>query len=106
MCNPYPKNCCLGMEQQYLEPVRQNEPLGQIRIKIPRADIGGKTGKTAVLPGFCKTERGRGSGGAPPRRVIEVLFAFVGLPYFMIQVQINQCSFSYIFIFVTSALKI
>ena len=30
-----------------------------------RGAIGGKTGKTAVLPGFCKIERG-GSGGAPP----------------------------------------
>ena len=37
---------------------------------------------------------------------IEVLFAFIELPYSMIPVQINQCSFSYIFIFVTSALKI
>ena len=27
--------------------------------------IGGKTGKTVVLPGFCKIERGGGSGGAP-----------------------------------------
>jgi hypothetical protein len=26
--------------------------------------VGGKTGKTAVLPRFCKI--GRGSGGAPP----------------------------------------
>ena len=26
--------------------------------------MGGKTGKTPVLPGFCKIERG--SGGTPP----------------------------------------
>ena len=30
-----------------------------------RGAIGGKTGKTAVLPGFCKIERGGGSGGVP-----------------------------------------
>jgi hypothetical protein len=30
-----------------------------------RVAIGGKTGKTAVLPGFCKIERG-GRSGAPP----------------------------------------
>ena len=28
--------------------------------------VGGKTGKTAVLPRFCKIGRGGGSGGAPP----------------------------------------
>ena len=28
--------------------------------------VGGKTGKTTVLPGFCKIERGGGSGGALP----------------------------------------
>ena len=27
--------------------------------------IGGKTGKTAVLPGFFEIERGNGSGGGP-----------------------------------------
>ena len=31
-----------------------------------RGAIGGKTGKTAVLPGFCQIERGGGSGGMPP----------------------------------------
>ena len=30
-----------------------------------RRSVGGKTGKTAVLPGFCKIEHGGGSGGAP-----------------------------------------
>ena len=30
----------------------------------PSGAVGGKTGKTAVLPRFCKIERG--SGGAPP----------------------------------------
>ena len=28
--------------------------------------VGGKTGKTAVLPRFCKIGRGGGRGGAPP----------------------------------------
>ena len=28
-----------------------------------RGAIGGKTGKTAVLPGFCKIERGGGGAG-------------------------------------------
>ena len=32
---------------------------------LSRGAIGGKTGKTAVLPGFCKIEHGN-SGGAPP----------------------------------------
>ena len=27
--------------------------------------VGSKTGKTSVLPGFSKIERGGGSGGAP-----------------------------------------
>ena len=27
--------------------------------------VGGKTGKTSVLPGFSKIERGGSSGGAP-----------------------------------------
>ena len=34
-----------------------------------RGAIGGKTGKTAILPGFCQIER----GGAPLRHVIGVL---------------------------------
>ena len=34
-----------------------------------RGAIRGKTGKTAVLPGFCQIER----GGVPPRHVIGVL---------------------------------
>ena len=29
---------------------------------VPRGPIGGKTGKTAVLPGFCKIECGSGRG--------------------------------------------
>ena len=33
-----------------------------MNIRISGA-VGGKTGKTAVVPGFCKIERG---GGAPP----------------------------------------
>ena len=40
-----------------------------------RGAIGGKTGKTLVLPGFCKIERGGGSDGAPPCiGVLKVLF--------------------------------
>ena len=31
----------------------------------PRGAIGGKTGKTAVLPWFCNIEHGSGSSGAP-----------------------------------------
>ena len=31
-----------------------------------RGAIGGKTGKTVVLPGFCKIESGGGNGGVPP----------------------------------------
>jgi hypothetical protein len=31
-----------------------------------RGTIGGKTGKNAVLPEFCKIERSGGSGGMPP----------------------------------------
>ena len=34
-----------------------------------RGAIGGKTGKTAVLPGFCQIEH----GGGPPLHVIGVL---------------------------------
>ena len=33
---------------------------------MTRGAIGGKTGKTAVLPWFCKIEHGGSSGGAPP----------------------------------------
>ena len=32
----------------------------------PSGAVGGKTGKTAVLPRFCKIGRGGGRGGAPP----------------------------------------
>ena len=32
----------------------------------PRGDIGGKTGKTAMLPWFCKIENSGSSGCAPP----------------------------------------
>ena len=35
-------------------------------ILINRGAIGGKTVKTAVLPGFWKIEQGGGSGGALP----------------------------------------
>ena len=32
---------------------------------VSGAVVGGKTGKTSVLPGFSKEERGGGGGGAP-----------------------------------------
>ena len=32
---------------------------------VDRGAIGGKTGKIAVLPGFCKIEQDGGSGGTP-----------------------------------------
>ena len=38
--------------------------LPEIKINASGA-VGGKTCKTAVLPAFCKIERGGGSGGAP-----------------------------------------
>ena len=34
------------------------------KLLFIRGAIGGKTGKTAVLPGFCKIERGGGNGTA------------------------------------------
>ena len=34
--------------------------------KVIRGVIGGKTGKTLVLPEFCRIELVGGSGGAPP----------------------------------------
>ena len=34
-------------------------------LKSVRGAIGGKTGKTAILSGFCKIELFGGSGGAP-----------------------------------------
>ena len=37
-----------------------------LNLSEDRGAIGGKTGKTVVLPGFCKIEHGGGSGGAPP----------------------------------------
>ena len=42
------------------------EPLSKQKMcVIIRGAIGGKTGKTTLLPKFCKIERGFGSGGAP-----------------------------------------
>ena len=41
-----------------------HEPLGTDALpKVPTTSVGGKTGKTAVLPEFCKIECGGGSGG-------------------------------------------
>ena len=36
-----------------------------LKTTLSSGTIGGKTGKTSVLPGFSKIERGGGSGGAP-----------------------------------------
>ena len=36
------------------------------RKEINRGAIGGKTGKTVVLPRFCKIEHGGSSGDTPP----------------------------------------
>ena len=47
-----------------------------------RGAVGGKTGKTAVLPGFCKIEHGAGSG-----RVIGVLPGLGSVLYF----RFNTC---------------
>ena len=51
-----------------LEVTRLNYCTLEFRIQdIPgRGAIGGKTGKTMVLPGFCKIECDGGSGGAQP----------------------------------------
>ena len=44
----------------------ENLTMATLWLVICRVDIGGKTGKTRVLPGFCKLECGTGSGATPP----------------------------------------
>ena len=51
-------------------------------VVVVRGTIGGKTGKTVVLPGFCKIEYGGGSG-----HVIGVLPGLGSVLYF----RFNTC---------------
>jgi hypothetical protein len=53
----------MDFDQQFDLSFKEDQILPEIKINASGA-IGGKTGKTAVLPGFCKIEHSGGSGGA------------------------------------------
>ena len=50
----------------YTDPSENKSIVGLLLRVLTSGAVGGKTGKTSVLPGFSKIERGGGSGGGAP----------------------------------------
>ena len=59
----------IDFDQQFDLSFKEDQMLPEIKINASGA-VGGKT---AVLPAFCKIERGGGSGGMAPRQIMVVL---------------------------------